>query len=258
MLFRLLMGVGSDNYQSFKELKRDVITPAVREINQKSDIAIQVEYKKIGHKIVSIKFLIYENENYKPQFKRTNKKRPVEISNNEMSINNILQDEFHMGENQIAQIANQYALPYILEKISIVRSQKKVNNKIAYLISALKNDYQLEGEGRAVVPEINMAKTNAILQERREASEFFSLHKKYMQYKAEIYIQWINDPIHYEIYHKFADYLRDRNPMIFDNFKKIKFESPLIVSELIDFLETNYTNFLPHCLSVDEFLTSEI
>ena len=59
-LFRSLMGVTEGKYPSFKEFKRNVITVAIGEINKKSDVFIEPEYKKVGRQITAIQFSISE------------------------------------------------------------------------------------------------------------------------------------------------------------------------------------------------------
>jgi plasmid replication initiation protein len=45
-----------DKYCEFKFLKRDVINLGLKEINASSDINVDVEYKKLGRKIVALEF----------------------------------------------------------------------------------------------------------------------------------------------------------------------------------------------------------
>ena len=57
-LFRELMGVEKNKYKSISDLKKRVIEPAVKEINQKTDIFISYELRKEGRKYKYIKFFI--------------------------------------------------------------------------------------------------------------------------------------------------------------------------------------------------------
>lgn len=65
--FRHLMGIDDSEYSEFKYLnKRTIIEPIV-EINEKSDIYVEIEYKRIGRKVSFVKFLITAHENNKTQ-----------------------------------------------------------------------------------------------------------------------------------------------------------------------------------------------
>jgi plasmid replication initiation protein len=76
-LFRSLMGVPVDKYPAFKEFKRNVLNVAVKEVNQKSDIYIEPQFRKAGRSVSAIQFLITENSSYQPSFKKLHK---VEVS----------------------------------------------------------------------------------------------------------------------------------------------------------------------------------
>ena len=56
--FRVLMGLEKDEYPVFKVLNRDVIKPAIKEVNALTDYFIEVEQKRIGRRIAELKFRI--------------------------------------------------------------------------------------------------------------------------------------------------------------------------------------------------------
>ena len=56
--FRELMGVGSDDYRVFKELNRNVIKPAIKEINELTNFFVEVDQKRVGRRIGELKFTI--------------------------------------------------------------------------------------------------------------------------------------------------------------------------------------------------------
>ena len=56
--FRELMGLESDEYSAFAFLNRDVIKPAIKEINALTDYHVEVEQKRLGRKIAELKFRI--------------------------------------------------------------------------------------------------------------------------------------------------------------------------------------------------------
>ena len=51
--FRELMGVESDEYPLFGELNRNVIKPAINEINDLTDYFVEVEQKRMGRKVAN-------------------------------------------------------------------------------------------------------------------------------------------------------------------------------------------------------------
>ena len=55
--FRKLMGVG-DKYPTFKQLNERIIKKSIKEIQEVTDYMIGMEYKRIGRKVVAVKFKI--------------------------------------------------------------------------------------------------------------------------------------------------------------------------------------------------------
>lgn len=53
--FKSALGI-SDKYKEFKVLKRDVITPSVKELNQRSDLVIKFETIKKGRSVAALAF----------------------------------------------------------------------------------------------------------------------------------------------------------------------------------------------------------
>ena len=56
--FRELMGLEKDEYPVFKVLNRDVIKPAIKEINELTNFFVEVEQKRVGRRIGELKFKI--------------------------------------------------------------------------------------------------------------------------------------------------------------------------------------------------------
>ena len=62
--FKDSLGLG-DAYPEFRIFNRDVLKPALREINTHSDITVKVENLKEGRRIVGFKFRFIENKQLK-------------------------------------------------------------------------------------------------------------------------------------------------------------------------------------------------
>ena len=60
--FRDIMGLAeSGSYKQFKDLNKHVIKPAISEVNQVSNIILEMEYKRSGRSISGVRFLIHAN-----------------------------------------------------------------------------------------------------------------------------------------------------------------------------------------------------
>lgn len=59
--WRDLLGVEDGQYEQFKYLNRDVLKPAIKELNQYSDVRVRMERKREKRRIVALKFAVEEN-----------------------------------------------------------------------------------------------------------------------------------------------------------------------------------------------------
>lgn len=58
--FRDILGVHSKAYDNFKHFNQQILTPAIKEINEKSDITIQPVFKRTNRKTSHIHFIVME------------------------------------------------------------------------------------------------------------------------------------------------------------------------------------------------------
>lgn len=255
-LFRTLMGVSEGKYISFKEFNRNVITAAVNEINLKSDIYIEPQFKRTGRRITSIQFILSENKNYQPSFKKITAK-PVltlETAKQQSTLLEILMSEFELSEKQATQLEAQYAPDYLLEKINFVKRKRHIEHRGAYLVSALKKDYK-----SAPAAPNKVVKINSYLREAKEASEITSLKNKYMLYKLKEYQRFITEQpntMQNMIHAAFEAFIKP-NAEIFRFYKKKKLTSPFVMTEFMGFIDLHYPQVLGAYLNFEEYLTSE-
>lgn len=66
--FRDLMGIQETQYKEFNDLNKRVLRPALKEINEKSNLHVEVQTKRTGRKITHLKFLIGYNVDFQPEF----------------------------------------------------------------------------------------------------------------------------------------------------------------------------------------------
>lgn len=257
-LFRSLMGVSEKKYPSFKEFKRNVINVAVNEVNQKADIYIEPQFKKLGRNIVAIQFLLTENNNYQPTFKKTQRIETTKIVPQQQSmLIEIMVGEFKLSEKQASEVISVYPYDYIIEKIKLVKTKKNIDYPSAYLLSAIKNDYK---ENKKKTLKIQSNKTeNSYLREAKEASEVLFLKNKYMSYKLKVYADFVQqqtENIQNIISEKFEQFL-ETNKEVFRRYKKSGLSSPFVITNYIGFIDKHFSHILGNYLSFDDYVTSE-
>jgi hypothetical protein len=258
-LFRSLMGLIGKKYESFKELKRNVITIAIDEINKKSDIKVEPEYRKVGRTITSIRFLIFENENYKPAFKRAPRSLDVTV-NHELthsSLLAILASDFGMQEKQAQGLLLNYSADYMAEKIALVKRSKKIEKPGAYLVAALKNDYK-ENEKIRRDKQESRGVINTYQRETSEASQVRSLKKKYVQYKFDQYIKYFSErKIEDTIRTEFIKNMTNTNQIMGELYQKKGIHSLPAMMEFIEYADKNYQNHGIDFLNFEEYISEE-
>lgn len=259
-LFRSLMGVMKDQYESFKELKRNVINVALNEINLKSDIFIEPVYQKVSRSVSAIRFLITENNNYQPSFKRMVKAAEQEEENDlvqpsQTALIDLLSAEFHLAEKQVKDILSLYPPDYILEKVAVVRQSKKVDNPQAYLMAALKKDYK---KASLFAERDKKGVQNTYLRETGEASQVRSLKKKYLEYKFKVVQAYLSQQgLLEKMGHEFIQFITMKNPIMGALYKKKGLQSQPAMAEFIEYVQQYDANVLIEFLGFDEYLTAE-
>ena len=151
-VFRELMGIGSDDYPVFKELNRNVIKPAIKEINDLTDYHVEVEPKRLGRRIAELKFRITKIKQIPIQ-----ESLFPDIENLSLVAIELVQAE--IDRNMALQIADQdwdfvnseklpspgsYAdfLGYVAEKIEMSLDAAAVKNRAGYIVEAIRENYQ--------------------------------------------------------------------------------------------------------------------
>ena len=173
--FRELMGVESNEYPLFGELNRNVIKPAIKEINNLTDYFIEVEQKRFGRKIAELKFSIVRvkklpvQESVLPDVEdlptvamelvQANVARTValEIATAEW--------EFVLPEKLPTPGDYPDFLAYVSEKVEMSMYASNVHNTTGYIVEAIRNNYQNE----------NVRKERDIRAERARVNELEDL-----------------------------------------------------------------------------------
>ncbi len=197
--FRKLLGLGESEYSRYKDLSNYVIRKAIKEINEKTDLYIEIEYKKEGRKIVALKFIIKKNPNNNiildvfevPQ--KEQKSLPIEefeIDNQELFI--ILTTEFGISKNRAINILKTTDEFYIQENLDVVRKgikEGKIKNIPAYTVKALNEDFRSKKPKAQIEKE---EKKKQLLKDEEEKQKMDELGDK-------IYRDFINEEINPEI-----------------------------------------------------------
>ena len=64
--WRDLLGVGEEQYTAFKALRQKVLAPAIKEVNEFSDVRVAMETQRAKRRIVALKFVVSEAPAHEP------------------------------------------------------------------------------------------------------------------------------------------------------------------------------------------------
>ena len=150
--FKSLMGLAETDYPVFKVLNRDLIKPAIKEINDLTDYHVEVEPKRLGRRIGELKFRITKvkqipiQESIYPDIENL---PPVALELVQAEIDRkvalqIADQEWDFVNPQKLPPPGTYPdfLGYVTEKIEISRHAAEVKNRGGFIIEAIRENYQ--------------------------------------------------------------------------------------------------------------------
>ena len=150
--FKELIGLEVSEYPVFGFLNRDVIKPAIKEINTLTDYHVEVEQKRMGRKIAELKFRITKVKQIPIQeslFPDIENLPPVAVELVQAEIDRkvaqkIAGQEWDFVNAPKLPPAGTYPdfLAYIAEKIEISLHATEVKNRGGFIVEAIRENYQ--------------------------------------------------------------------------------------------------------------------
>ena len=151
-VFKGLMGLEKDEYPIFKELNRNVIKPAIKEINDLTDYHVEIEQKRLGRRIAELKFRITKVKQLPVQeslFPDIENLPSVAVELIQAEIDRKVALEI---AEQVWDFVTPEKLPppgtypdfmaYIAEKIEISLHAAEIKNRGGFIIEAIRENYQ--------------------------------------------------------------------------------------------------------------------
>ena len=150
--FRVLMGLEKNEYKIFKALNRDVIKPAIKEINDLTDYFVEVEQKRFKRKIAELKFRIIKVKQLPVQeslFPDVENLSQVAVElvqaglDRKMALK-IADQEWEFVTAEKLPVPGSYAdfLEYVSEKLEMSVDAEGVKNRAGYIVEAIRENYQ--------------------------------------------------------------------------------------------------------------------
>lgn len=133
-----ILGIEKDEYKLYADFKRYVLKQAQKELNKKTDIYFDFEEIKTGRKVTSIKFYIHKKS--KNEIACTSEDTPDKSSIKRVQAM-IDENITSLEARKILNAANN-DLEKVKEKYSMAKDVNKIDNIVAWLIKAIKEDWK--------------------------------------------------------------------------------------------------------------------
>lgn len=211
-LFKKLMGVQSGKYDIFRDFKRRVLDKAVDEVNTYSDLIIAPDFIKEGRKVVKIRFKLKERAKRTRLGSKQEKVKLVSVEHTELREK--LFENFNLSLDQIEGLMREYSIEFIQDKVGMIEESRpyqegKIKNLAAYLISAVKNDYQATKQLKLVNFDTRLDEELTFL--KREVEEIRHAYHLYRERVIGDAIEHLNDDKRAAF---FSDFMRFAEPTI--------------------------------------------
>ena len=151
-MFKELMGLEVDEYPVFGILNRDVIKPAIKEINDLTDYHVEVEQKRLSRRIAELKFRITKIKQIPVQesvFPDVENLPPVAVELVQAEVDRKV--ALQIAEQQWAFVTPEKLpspgtypdfLGYVSEKLEMSVEAIGVKNRAGYIVEAIRENYQ--------------------------------------------------------------------------------------------------------------------
>lgn len=202
-IFKSLLGINEDEYRNFKDLNKWIIKPSIAQINENSDIIVDVEYKRENRKIVKLRFHV--NNNPQLLLKLSIRKQLLSgVNQLESEITEVAKadssrvvldrlQQFGLSEKEAQTALARYGESYVIENLEIIEPTYlagKVESLPAFTKAALKADYRPK-LSPIELTQLNSKQNNKTHQEQFQQAQqqLESLQVQFEKYRLEEALQ---------------------------------------------------------------------
>lgn len=224
--WRELLGGTGKIHQQYKFFKVKVLNPAIKEVNEVSNISVEMQTEKKGRKITKICFLVKEKE----------QKNLFSDALHDLKASAEYEDLLKVGAHKVQAIKwlGDHSFPYIREKLNLlakVQQKKTLDNPVGWLRKAIENDYaDSEVEQKQAQKKLRSEREEKERKEaetRRLEERKLELSKIFTNQKIEGFLKDFPE----KKQEKFLEKVKKDNPMMADFIKSIT--DPFVKSQLV-------------------------
>lgn len=240
---RHFMGLENNEYPKFKFLNQHIIQKAIIEINEKTDLTLEPQFKCLGRKVIEVQFIITKKAELLPIEPLTIKKDastylPATLSS-EMNALVLSLKIAGIEEAAAIKIVHQHDQKDIREKLKMLSiSKDTIQNKTGWILKALESDWHL------VSLDQEKARIEKVKAEQKNRELLEKLRKEHGLYKEKTALERyekLPDPIRQLCDAKLTELDAQQKKKKYSEFAP---ENAFKISYLIDsLLESHEKNF---------------
>lgn len=189
-----LLGIGESDayYQDFRKFNDKIIKPSIRQVNETSDLFLDIEYQRNTRRITAVRFLVRDNPQMLLFAQRqtaaaalAEAAEPPAAEGNGAGHPESLRMKllsFGLSAPQARTALTSYDVAYLEDNIAVVErdlAAGKVLNLPAYLLAALREDYR-PATARAQALSANLADTADVPGDAETAGQRERLHTQFL------------------------------------------------------------------------------
>lgn len=138
--FRKLLGVSDEKYSTMRELTRNVIKPAIEEVNDRAGFVVDLQPVRMGRKVTGFELKV------NPKQKCVSKQDVITDDDTQEILDEIAKHFGKISDSVLDNILRKYPHDYLYQKIAYTKQHVKKDKTgfypVAYFMSAIKNDYR--------------------------------------------------------------------------------------------------------------------
>lgn len=266
-VFRKLMGVPENMYPIFRDLKRRVLDKSIEEVNTYSDIRVESEIERVGHKVISIRFILKNTQPKNMPGKNIvdfpDSYEDMQINNDNKSLIKKLSSQFGISYDQSLNLLDDYGHEYIQNMIHLVESSSsyqsgKINNLAAYLIKAIKENYQPPQTSKKHFQLQLIENNQQILNEKNRLNEEWQLRKDYSIYVNDFIVNALENMIDNKKDSLLADFekslVEEGRGIMIARYKKDGLKSTIVMGLFKEFLARLYPEFTQSIQTYEQYV----
>lgn len=231
--WKVLLGVqGKKAYQQFYRFNERCLSLAIKEVNKKTNIDIELITERVGRKVVKMGFKVTEKAQQSLFSERLENLKITSEYEGLLS--------FGIHKVQALEWLDKHGCVYIRQKLNILKesqAQKEIKNPSGFLVKAIHADYQSANE-MAKAKEVERKKKELAEKRRKEAKEKLqSEYEKYKKHTTENFWESFSASIKTMVLRDFETKL---DHITLQAYKKYGLESAMVLSNFRNFLREEH------------------